>query len=622
MNKKLREILTRVVKPSRYVGGEWNQNKKDFGAIPVRYCLAFPDVYEVGMSHLGLKIIYHEINRREDALAERVYTPWPDMEKELRAAQFPLYGLESFHALKEYDLIGFALLYEMNATNILTILDLAQIPLRASDRGEDEPIILAGGPCVSNMESMADFFDLAILGEGEEIIHQLTDVFRTWKEEGKPGGKKEFLLRAAQLQGIYVPSFYEPIYDAKTGIVKEIKALAPNISLPVKKSVVKDMDALTDVTKPVVPFLLPVHDRIHLEIFRGCTRGCRFCQAGMIYRPVRERSPENLIETAKKIAANTGYDEAALMSLSSADYSCLPELVEALQKELKEQRVNVSLPSLRLDSFSVDLAKKVQAVRKSGLTFAPEAGSQRLRDVINKGVTEEDLVTALSAAFSAGWSQVKLYFMIGLPTETDEDIVGIIETANRVVDLYRSIKGKGNIKVTVSVSSFVPKAHTPFQWFPQNTKEELERKQSLLRSTPRAKAISLQYHDARISHIEAIFSRGDRTLSKLIEAAWKRGARFDGWTEWFRYDIWMDTIRELGIDDSFYARRIREFDEVLPWDHLSVGVEKRYLLSEWNQAVAAQITEDCRLGACGACGVCPNLDVEIIDKRRDKNANA
>ena len=614
MNEKLHEILTRVSKPSRYVGGEWNQKRKDFNSIQVRYCLAFPDVYEVGMSHLGLKIIYHEINRRDDALAERVYTPWPDMEKELKSSDVPLYSLESFRSLREFDIIGVALLYEMNATNILTILDLAQIPFYSKDRTEDDPIIVAGGPCVCNMETMVDFFDLAIFGEGEEIIHELTDILKKWKEEGKSGGKKGFLLQAAKVQGIYVPSFYEPFYK-EDGILAGVKVLEENIESQVKKRVIKDMDQLDVITDPIVPFLIPVHDRIHLEIFRGCTRGCRFCQAGMIYRPVRERSPEELVQAAKEIAENTGYDEVALMSLSSADYSCLPELVDALQNELKAQKVNVSLPSLRLDSFSVELAEKVQKVRKSGLTFAPEAGTQRLRDVINKGVTEEHLITALSAAFSAGWSQVKLYFMIGLPTETDEDIVGIIETAKKVVDLYRSIRGKGNVKVTVSVSSFVPKAQTPFQWFPQNSKGELERKQALLRSLSRPKSISLQYHDARISHIEAIFSRGDRKLSRLIELAWRKGARFDGWTEWFRYDLWLEALEELGFKEDFYTQRVREFSEVFPWDHLSVGVDKRYLLREWERANEAVITNDCRFSSCEACGVCSALDVQIVDKK-------
>lgn len=621
MNRKLKEILSRVTKPSRYVGGEWNQKKKDFDSTSVRFCLAFPDVYEVGMSHLGLKLIYHEINRQEDALAERIYTPWPDMAEELRKEKMLLYSLESFRPLKDFDCVGFALLYEMNATNILTMLELSNIPLYSVERTEEDPIILAGGPCVCNMEALADFFDLAILGEGEEIIHELADCIRTWKKAGKPAGKQGFLLQAAKIEGIYVPSFYEPIYS-QDGTLAEIRKLKEEAALPVKKRVIRDLDQLRIPEEPVVPFLLPVHDRIHLEIFRGCTRGCRFCQAGMIYRPVRERTTENLIQSAKAIAKNSGYDEAALMSLSSADYSCLPELVDALQKELKEEKVNVSLPSLRLDSFSVELAEKVQQVRKSGLTFAPEAGTQRLRDVINKGVTEEDLNTALSAAFSAGWNQVKLYFMIGLPTETDEDIKGIIETAGRVVDLYRSIRGKGGIKVTVSVSSFVPKAHTPFQWFPQNSKIELERKQALLRSIPRPKSISLQYHDARISHIEAVFSRGDRRLSKLIEHAWRKGAKFDGWTEWFRYDLWMESLRELGFDDALYAQRERNFGEILPWDHLSVGVNKSYLLEEWLKAMEMVTTEDCRLKNCGLCGVCQNLEVQIIDQRRKLHANS
>lgn len=615
MNNTLTAILARVEKPSRYVGGEWNHIKKNWDETPVRYALAFPDVYEVGMSHLGLKIIYHEINRRDDALAERVYAPWPDMEKALREENYPLYGIESFTPLMDYDLLGFALLYEMNASNILTMLDLAKIPLRAIDRTDEMPFVLAGGPCVCNIEPIADFFDFALFGEGEEVIHEVTKCMKTWKEDGKPGGREEFLIRVAQIPGVYVPSFYEPLYN-DDGTLREMKALRPEATIPIVKRVIKDLESLTPLTAPVVPFLVPVHDRINLEIFRGCTRGCRFCQAGIIYRPVRERNPESLVKAAKEIAKNTGYDELSLMSLSSADYSCLPKLVDAILAEVEEQKISVSLPSLRLDSFSVDLAEKVQKVRKSGLTFAPEAGTQRLRDVINKGVTSEDLETALSAAFGAGWNQVKLYFMIGLPTETDEDIAGIIETATQVVELYKKVRGRGGVKVTVSVSSFVPKAHTPFQWFPQNTKMELERKQALLRSISRPKAISLQYHDARISHIEAVFSRGDRKLSSLIELAWQKGARFDGWTEWFRYDLWLEAMRELSIDDTFYANRGRAFDEVQPWDHLSVGVKKEFLLREWNAAIKESLTEDCRLGDCSACGVCPGLAVEIIDGRR------
>lgn len=605
-------ILSRVMKPARYTGHEWNSVSKAPDEYVVNFVLAMPDVYEVGMSNLGLKILYEVLNNRPDTFAERVYAPWVDMEAEMRTAGIKLHTLESKRPVDQYDIIGFSLQYELSYSNVLNMLDLAGIRLLAAERDESQPLVVCGGPCAFNAEPMTDFVDFFILGEAEEVIAEVAAAIAEWKQAGRPGGKTGILKRLAGLQGIYVPRFYEVDYQAD-GAVEAIKPLIPEAKAVIVKRVIQELDQIIFATKPIVPFIEIVHDRIMLELFRGCTRGCRFCQAGVIYRPVRERKLETLFKHVQQLIDNTGYNEISLVSLSSADYSCLSHLITELIERFKEQGVSVSLPSLRIDSFSIDLAKQVQQVRKSGLTFAPEAGTQRLRDVINKGVTEENLTEAVSAAFKSGWSTIKLYFMIGLPTETDEDIAGIAALAQRVADLYKQLKGRKGAKVTVSVSSFVPKPHTAFEWFGQNPVEELERKQKLLRSLIKDRSISLSWHDARTSFLEGVFARGDRRLGKVLLRAWQNGAKFDGWSEHFNYAVWMEAFAAEGIDPVFYANRERALQEYLPWEHLSAGVDKSFLAREWQAAKDAAFTPDCRHENCMACGVCQELEVNVVD---------
>lgn len=610
-------ILQRVTKPARYTGQEWNSVHKDHAQMAATVALALPDVYEVGMSNLGLKILYQVLNDQEHIVAERVYAPWVDMEAEMRQQSIPLYALESGKPIREFDVLGFSLQYEMSYSNVLNMLDLAGLPVLASERDDSMPLVVGGGPCTFNAEPAADFFDCFVLGEGEEVVVELVEAVIAWKKTGKAGGKAALLERIAGLEGIYVPSLYAVDYQAD-GLVAAVRPLSPAAKPVVTKRLLADLATAPALTKPVVPYLDIVHDRVMLELFRGCTRGCRFCQAGILYRPIRERRPEQLLALAKKMVDETGYNEISLTSLSSADYSCLREIVHSLGDELKAAGVSVSLPSLRIDSFSIELAKEMQQVRKSGLTFAPEAGTQRLRDVINKGVTEADLEEAVGSAFRAGWSSVKLYFMIGLPTETDEDVLGIADLAYKVLDLYKQIKGRRGARVTVSVSSFVPKPHTPFQWFPQNSREEIERKQQLLKARLRDRNISYNWHDSQTSFMEGVFARGDRRLGKVLLTAWQNGVRFDGWSEHFRYDVWMDAFAAHGVDPHFYANRERSQDELLPWDHLSSGVTKEFLQREYKNAVAAAFTPDCRRDVCSACGACPNLGVKVVDWRNQK----
>ncbi len=607
------KFLHQVQKPARYNGGEFASIDKKKGKVNVNFALAFPDVYEVGMSYLGFKILYHILNKQENIWAERVYTPWTDMLAIMREHDITLGSLESKRPLCAFDIVGFTLQYELSYTNILTMLEVGKIPLLATERNDDYPLVVGGGPCVYNCEPLADFFDLFIIGEGEEVIVELCNAYENWKLQGKLGGKAALLKTLASIPGIYVPSLYQVSYtdDGNTSSVVPLDEVAPAV---IYKRVVKDLEQVDFPTSPVVPFADIVHNRIMLEVFRGCTRGCRFCHAGIVYRPVRERSKETLKALARKLVDNTGYDEISLLSLSTADYSCLEPLIVELIEEMRAEKVSVSLPSLRIDSFSVELAQKVQEVRKSGLTFAPEAGTQRLRDVINKGVTKEDLLNAVGSAFASGWSSVKLYFMIGLPTETDEDIAGIADLAYSVLQKYREVKGKGTAKITVSVSNFVPKPHTPFQWVPQVPQEELYRRAQLLKSMLiQNRNISYQYHDTRVSRLEAVIAKGDRRVGRAILQAYRDGAVFDGWTEKFSYATWEAAFAKTGVDMEFYANRTIEREQLLPWDHIQPGVHKNFLWREYERALQATLTQDCRRGDCEGCGVCQKLQVEIVD---------
>ncbi len=604
--------LMHIQKPARYIGGEWNSIVKDHDTVDVKVALAFPDVYEVAMSHLGLKIIYSVINRRNDALAERVYAPWTDMEKMMREKHIPLFSLENKCPVRDFDVLGFTLPYEMSYTNVLNMLDLAGIPVFSKDRGDEYPIIVCGGPCVYNAEPMCDFIDLFFIGESEEAIGEMVDIIKQWKAEGKPGGKGEELRRLAQIEGCYVPAFYEASYY-EDGTFRAIKPLRKDVQFPVKKRVIRDVDKVAVDDMPILPHIEIVHDRAVLEMFRGCSRGCRFCQAGMIYRPVREKKESHLQELAERLIQNTGYNEISLMSLSSADYSRLPELVDHLMDKFQNRRVSVSLPSLRVDSFSIDIAKKVQQVRKSGLTLAPEAGTQRMRDVINKGITEKNIMEACSNAFKNGWSKVKLYFMLGLPTETDEDLAGIVDLAMRIKNLYHDIRGRYDCRITVSVSSFVPKPFTPFQWMPQCTVAEVERKQQYLKKLFTDRHIRYVYHDAKTGYLEAVLARGDRKIGQVIYTAWKKGCIYDGWTEFFQYDRWMEAFEECHVNPDLYANRDRDEYEAEPWDHIDCGVTKDFLRKEWRMAQKGVHTFDCRRKPCNGCAVCPALDVKLID---------
>jgi radical SAM family uncharacterized protein len=601
MNKVTDEILNKVTKPARYTGGEINVVAKNPNDVKIRFAMCFPDVYEVGMSHLGIKILYHKINQRTDSYCERAFAPWIDMEELMRVNNIPLFAIETKDPIKQFDFAGFTLQYEMSYTNIINMLDLAGIPLLSSDR-TDDPFVVFGGPCAYNPEPIADIADFFILGEAEEVIDEVLDAYLSWKEQ--KGSRLEFLESISSIQGVYVPSFYDIEYNEDGTIKRRIpkKAQYPDT---VTKRIIKDLNKSYFPEELVVPLTEIVHDRVMLETFRGCTRGCRFCQAGMIYRPVRERETDTLVEMADKLIKSTGYDEISLTSLSICDYSDINNLVTRLVEKYKDKKVGLSLPSLRIDSFSVDLINEIQKVRKTGLTFAPEAGSQKMRDVINKGVTEEDLIKSVSSAFELGWSTIKLYFMIGLPFETMEDVEGIADLAYKVVDSYYAVpkeKRKKGLSVTVSTSSFVPKPFTPFQWHPQDRMDVLVDKQKSLKSKIRSKQISYNWHESPVSYLEAIFARGDRRLAKVLIKAWEKGCKFDGWQEMFNFDKWVEAFKECDIDGDFYTYRTRELDEILPWDFIDIGVSKAYLINELKKAQEASLTKDCRLG-CTGCGI-------------------
>ncbi len=604
--KKLDRQLLRVEKPARYVGSELNsvvKNKKD---IKIRFAFAFPDVYEVGMSHTGMHILYGLLNSIDNIWCERVFAPWTDMEQVMRENNIHLYGLESKDELKEFDIIGFTLQYEMSYTNILNMLNLADIPIKAKDRVGNMPLVIAGGPCAYNPEPLCDIIDLFTVGETEEMLPILMKLYEEEKDKG--WNKDSFLERASQLEGIYVPKFYDVIYN-ENKTIKERKVLNINAKETIKKAVIKDLNKSYYPEKSILPYIDVVHDRVVLEVFRGCTRGCRFCQAGMIYRPVREKSVDTLLKQADDLIASTGHDEISLTSLSSGDYSCLPDLTVKLLDKYEEKKVSISLPSLRLDSMTFDIIERIQEVRKSGLTFAPEAGTQRMRDVINKNLTEEQILGPVETAFNLGWSTVKLYFMIGLPGETMEDVLGIKELAYKIKDKFfqrpkESIKG--NLKINVSASCFVPKPFTPFQWVEQDNMNDFYDKAKALQKEIKDNKISFSYHEPKLSYLEAVFARGDRRLSEVLIRAWEKGCRFDGWYDMFSFNKWMEAFEELNIDADFFGRRKRELDEILPWDFIDCGVTKEFLYSEYEKSMESITTGDCR-EQCYNCGVNKSL---------------
>jgi radical SAM family uncharacterized protein len=598
---KLEALLQKVEKPSRYIGGELNTFNKDIHEKLIRFCFAFPDVYEVGMSHLGMQIIYQLLNQIDDVFCERVFTPWHDMEAEMRKENMKLFTLESKSQLSDLDIIGFTLQYELSYTNILNMLNLSGINLLSKDRHEKEPLIVAGGPCAYNPEPLADIVDMFFIGEGEELLVDFINVYRKYKN--KEIDKETLLLECAQVEGIYVPKFYTPLYH-EDGTIAGVDR-TEDVPVSIKKRIVRNFDEGFKLETMIVPFADIVHDRAMMEIFRGCTRGCRFCQAGMLYRPVRERSPELITETIDKILDSTGFEEVSLTSLSTMDHSGIGELVTTLVERYKERTIGVSLPSLRLDSFSVDVVKEIQKIRKTGLTFAPEAGSQRLRDVINKGVTENDIKSTFESIFSSGWHRVKLYFMIGLPTETREDLEGINDIGNLATYLFKQNRPedtKKNVQVTVSTSCFVPKPFTPFQWMPQETVESFYEKIDFLKHKITNKKIIYSYHDPKTSVLEGVFARGDRNLSKVLVRAYELGCKFDGWQEFFDYNLWMQAFEETGVNPDFYTVRERAYDEIFPWDIINPGINKKYLELENERSLRAENTADCREG-CENCGV-------------------
>lgn len=603
MNATLEKLLEQVQKPAQYIGGEMNAVLKDWGAVRARFAFCFPDTYEIGMSHLGMKILYHLINGRDDALCERVFMPAADMADKMREAKLPLFSWESRHLITEFDIVGFTLQYEMSYTNILEMLDLSGIPVLREQRGEEMPFIVAGGPCAFNPEPLADFIDAFMIGDGEDVMHELIDVIRDGRKAHHT--KAEILRELARLEGVYVPALYRAEYHAD-GTLKSFAPIDDAAPATVKKRVVKDLSKAVYPDAIPVPYTEIVHDRMVLEIMRGCTRGCRFCQAGMLYRPVRERSMERLLELAEKLQQSTGYEEMSLSSLSSGDFSCLPQLISALMEKYKSKRVSVSLPSMRIDNIVKQSLEETQQVKKSGLTLAPEAGTQRLRDVINKGVTEEDLIRSVTDAFQCGWSSVKLYFMMGLPTETDEDLRGIGDLAKKVVDAYYRVpkeqRSKNGVRVTASASVFVPKPFTPFQWAGQDTMETVHEKQAKLREYLKLKCVHFNWHESGLSMLEACISRGDRRIGQVIYRAWQRGCRLDGWNEHFKLDQWLAAFEDCRLTPDFYAYRERTYDELLPWQFIDAGVSMEYLKKENEKARKGETTRDCRRG-CNGCGL-------------------